>query len=48
MAQESSKRLDHGDPFPTLTLESADGASIRLPAAAEDGWLVLLVYRGHW
>ncbi len=49
MAHTNGKRLDHGDAFPPLTLEAADGAAIQLPAATEeDGWLALLVYRGHW
>lgn len=48
MAYDDTKRLDHGDSFPSLTLESANGDPIQVPEAAKDGWLVLLIYRGLW
>lgn len=41
--------LDMGDAFPALTLALvAGGALDPRAAAAEGGWCVLLVYRGHW
>ncbi|MGI8655731.1 MAG: hypothetical protein ACR2LC_10980 [Pyrinomonadaceae bacterium] len=48
MAHTDSRRLDHGDRFPHLELQLTDDTTLALPSAAKNGWLVFLVYRGHW
>lgn len=41
-------RLRNEQPLPRLEAESVDGRSHRLPAEIDDGWAVVLFYRGHW
>ncbi len=43
-----SRRLDAGDVFPDMTLNLAQGGTLRLPADLGTQWGVLLVYRGHF
>jgi hypothetical protein len=40
--------LDSGDHFPPIALPLVAGGAFDPRAAAERGWCVLLVYRGHW
>lgn len=40
--------LDAGDQFPAMSLPLVAGGAFDPRAAADGGWCVLLVYRGHW
>lgn len=40
--------LNPGDTFPTLTLHQAGGASFTVPEGFQDGYGVVLLYRGSW
>ena len=40
--------LDTGDAFPLITLPLVSGGALDPRQAADGGWSVLLVYRGHW
>ncbi len=42
-----SHPLDSGAAFPTLSLDTAKGTSLSIPAEG-DAYTVLLVYRGEW
>ena len=42
------RRLDNGDPFPTLHLPRAGGGSISLPEDLAGFYGVVLLYRGSW
>jgi peroxiredoxin len=41
-------KLNPGDTFPSMTLQSVDGTSINLPADSETPLTLVLFYRGHW
>ena len=41
-------RLEKGDTFPTLTVDTVNDGTIRIPQDLGDSWGVILVYRGHW
>ena len=41
-------RLDTGDTFPALTLADLDGNDVTIPDVFDDGWGVVLMYRGDW
>lgn len=40
--------LAPGDPFPTLTFAEAGGESFTIPDVFDDGYGVVLFYRGSW
>jgi peroxiredoxin len=40
--------LPNGSPFPELSLATADGGELLLPAATRGSYAVVLVYRGAW
>ena len=42
------RKLQQGDRFPNLTLNLADGSTLRLPEEMPGRYAVLLFYRGHW
>jgi peroxiredoxin len=42
------EKLQQGDRFPTLTLNLADGGTIRLPDEMPTRYAAVLFYRGHW
>lgn len=41
-------RLNAGDPFPELTASTVGGRSLKLPAALEGDYAILLFYRAWW
>ena len=41
-------KLNTGDAFPSLTLTTSDGATLRVPDDMGSGYKVILFYRGHW
>ncbi len=41
-------RLNPGDLFPALSLNTVGGESISLPADLDSPMTVVLFYRGHW
>lgn len=43
-----AQQLEPGDTFPELTLHSAGGGTITLPADIDTPYAVVLFYRGHW
>jgi len=48
MAQAETGKLDTGDRFPDTRLMLLDGSPFSLPSTVNEGWIVFLVYRGHW
>jgi hypothetical protein len=42
-----AEKLGAGAQFPNLTLQVA-GGTFELPAVKEDGYSIILFYRGHW
>jgi len=48
MSQTVVNKLDSGDLFPEMKLQTADGAALTLPERGAGTWSVLLVYRGRW
>ncbi|GBC61286.1 peroxiredoxin [Desulfonema ishimotonii] len=42
------KPLDMLAPFPDMELRLISGERLRLPAAFEGGYGVVLLYRGYW
>ena len=45
MQNQRLTKLDDGDVFPPLSVETLDHGSITLPTGQ---WTVLLIYRGVW
>ena len=45
MQNQTLTKLDDGDVFPPLRLETLSGEQIELPCSR---WTVLLIYRGVW
>jgi peroxiredoxin len=43
-----TEKLKAGDTFPSMTLRTADGGAIQLPAEPDAKYRVILFYRGHW
>ncbi len=43
-----SAKLNPGDTFPEMTLNTSDGATISLPTASDLPLTLVLFYRGHW
>lgn len=43
-----SKKLNPGDAFPAMTLAITDGGTITLPTPTDDGYQVILFYRGSF
>jgi peroxiredoxin len=43
-----SNKLQPGDMFPGITLNTVDGREINLPADLNSPFTVVLFYRGHW
>lgn len=43
-----SSRIEVGDRLPEVRAQLVSGDPIVLPDAVEDGWAVVLLYRGHW
>ena len=41
-------RLRNGERFPTITASRVGASEMTIPRDLEDGWAVLLFYRGHW
>jgi hypothetical protein len=48
MSRTTDHRLDSGDAFPRLALQTVNHGEIELPAHWGDGYGVLLIYRAHW
>lgn len=48
MRKTGSVLLSTNDVFPELDLELVSGESLKIPEGTEDGYGVLLFYRGHW
>jgi hypothetical protein len=48
MAKTNATLLDTGDRLPELSFATPDSGDISAPACFEDGWGVLLLYRGRW
>jgi len=42
------KRLQPGDPFPTLTAAKVGGETVTLPADISTAYGVVFTYRAHW
>lgn len=42
------EKLNAGDAFPRMTLQLADGGTLRLPDGLDARYKVILFYRGHW
>ena len=42
------EKLQQGDRFPSLTLNSVDGSTVQFPQEAPGRYAALLFYRGHW
>lgn len=40
--------LDNGQLFPALTGPTVEGSTLRVPDGLDEGWSVLLFYRGFW
>lgn len=43
-----NNKLNSGDAFPRITLNLSGGGSVDLPGAPEDGYQVILFYRGSF
>lgn len=43
-----AEKLNTGDAFPKLTLNTVSGSTIELPAGLSTKYKVILFYRGHW
>lgn len=41
-------RLNTGDPFPSISLNSITGYTFELPNEFADSWGIVLFYRGGW
>jgi hypothetical protein len=41
-------KLSNGDVFPGMTLNLTGGGSIELPSAPDDGYQIVLFYRGSF
>ncbi len=41
-------KLNSGDVFPRMTLNLTGGGSIELPSAPDDGYQIVLFYRGSF
>lgn len=41
-------KLNTGDLFPRLALNTADGSSVELPEGVDARYKIILFYRGHW
>jgi peroxiredoxin len=48
MAQNDTRKLDAGDPFPDFPVHLVDESSTTIMSALGGSWSVLLLYRGHW
>lgn len=48
MAQQETRKLDAGDPFPDFPIHLLDAAPTKIKDALAGSWSVLLLYRGHW
>lgn len=43
-----AKKLDTGDPFPSMTLALVGGTALTVPDEINASYAILLFYRGHW
>jgi peroxiredoxin len=43
-----SSKLNPGDMFPSMQLNTVDGGTIDLPIASGTPLTLVLFYRGHW
>ena len=43
-----SEKLSAGDAFPSMTLSLIGGDSFELPSAPDDGYQIVLFYRGSF
>ena len=43
-----AEKLNPGDSFPEITLNTSNGDIIQLPADLQTPYTVVLFYRGHW
>jgi peroxiredoxin len=48
MAQSLGNKLDSGDVFPDLELQTVGSGRQRISALAAGQWSVVLLYRGDW
>lgn len=42
------EKLQQGDRFPSMTLNTVDGQQIRIPEDVPGRYAAVLFYRGHW
>jgi hypothetical protein len=43
-----SERLSAGQAFPSTAIQLGDGRQMTLPDDMEDGYKVVIFFRGHW
>ncbi len=43
-----AERLAAGQTFPSTVIALSDGSAMRLPDDMNDGWKVIVFYRGIW
>jgi len=48
MSFTEKTRLDTGDPFPEVSLNSITGYAFELPNEFAGSWGIFLLYRGEW
>jgi len=48
MVRTGSAFLDTNDMFPQLELQLVSGEKLKLPEGIEEGYGVIIIYRGHW
>ena len=41
-------KLNSGERFPELTLNTVDGRTLVLPGGVDGRYRIVLFYRGHW
>jgi hypothetical protein len=48
MAQNLTRKLDAGTPFPDFAVHVLDSAPASIKEVLAGSWSILLLYRGHW
>ena len=43
-----ANKLDTGDSFPNMTLNTVGGSALNLPSDLKSNYSIVLFYRGHW